>query len=175
MSTRQLRAPSIAGLEWGRIAKRLFVVPILFLSFSAHAFEWCGERELNILGLSAHFYETKYSTRRGWNELNFGLGLTCHLGGAGLWKDEAEVGVFRNSYRRTSVYAGYGVYYPLTPVLSAGFRAVVANGYPQKHGSGIQAGLMPALKVKLTESIALNISARPIVKPFFCANLGVKF
>jgi len=175
MSTSQLNAPSVAGHEWGRIARPLGLAWAVVFSCGAHAFEWCSEPELNIFGLSAHFYETKYSAKHGWNELNIGVGLTCHLDGVGRWNDEAELGVFRNSYRRTSYYAGYGIYYPLTPVISAGVRAVVASGYPQGSSSGLRLGIMPSVKVRLSESVTLNLSGRPVVKPFLCVHLGVKF
>lgn len=175
MGTNQLNALSIAGLARRRTAGLLCLASIVFLPCAANAFEWCREPELNIFGLSAHFYETRYSARRGWNELNPGVGVTCHLSGVGRWNDEAEAGVFRNSFRRTSLYIGYGLYYPLTLDVAAGVRAVIASGYPHKNSSGLQAGLMPAVKVKLDESITLNLSARPIYRPFVCVNLGIKF
>ncbi|NPC57306.1 hypothetical protein [Caenimonas soli] len=155
--------------------RQLCLAWILFLSFSAHASEWCREPELNIFGLSAHLYETKYSARHGWNEWNYGAGLTCHLGGVGRWNDEAEAGAFKNSYRRTSFYAGYGLYYPWTPEISGGIRAVLASGYREVNSSGLRVGIMPAVKVKLNESVTLNLLARPFYRPFFCAHVGIKF
>jgi hypothetical protein len=175
MDTNQLNALSIARLARGRTAGLLCLALIAFLPCAAHAFEWCREPELNIFGLSAHFYETKYSAKHGWNELNPGVGVACHLSGVGRWNDEVEAGVFRNSFRRTSFFAGYGLYYPLTLDVSAGVRAMIASGYPHKNSSGLRAGLMPTVKVKLNESVTLNLSARPIYRPFFCVHVGIRF
>lgn len=129
MSTFQLHASWIAALEWGPIARRLCLAPMFLLSFGAQASQWCREPELNVFGLSAHFYETRYSARRSWNEFNFGLGLTCQLGGVGRWHDEAEVGVFRNSFRRTSFYGGYGISCWPGPSTGPSSASIWASGF----------------------------------------------
>lgn len=158
------------------MAKRLFFVPLLFLSFGVHAAGWCDEPEFNINGLSKHFYETQYSAKHGWNNLNIGVGLTCHLSGVGRWNDEAEAGVFRNSYRKTSFYAAYGIYYPVTPRLSVGLRNIIASGYrTRQRSSEFRAGPLPTLKVKLNDSVTLKLSVAPVSNAFICASLGVNF
>ena len=146
------------------------------LSGSSHAGDWCTKREINLNGVSKHFYENSRSRANGWNELNTGLGFTCGLGGVGVWSDEIEAGFYSNSHFIHSVYAAYGVYYPLGPVLQAGFRLGGANGYETSSSrSGISIGPVPTLKVKVNETFTLNLSVIPKKNTFLFINLGIRF
>jgi hypothetical protein len=146
------------------------------LPVAAPAADWCERPELNINGLSKHFYDTERSRREGWREVNPGLGLTCHLGGVGRWSDEVEAGFFKNSHSVQSVYAGYGIYYPLSRHWSAGFRASVATGYREESPrTGLAAGILPTAKLKLGEAVTLNMSIAPKRNSVLLVNLGLAF
>lgn len=164
----------LSRLEPGHAAKSLFLCLTLFVSSGASASDWCDGSELNINGVSKHFYQTKYSTKHGWNELNVGVGLTCHLQGIERWNDEVEVGVYKNSHKDTSFYAGYGIYYPANPALSVGLKVVIASGY-RSHSHGYMVGVLPTVKIKLFDSVNLNLSIALQRKSFFFANLGFQF
>jgi hypothetical protein len=156
----------------------LLALTALLTSFSgaSQAVDWCLKKEFNINGISKHFYETKRSRANGWNELNSGLGLTCQLSGVGDWSDEIEAGFFSNSHFIHSVYAAYGIYYPLGPVLQAGFRLGGASGYKTAASpSGISIGPMPTLKVKVDETFTVNLSLIPRKNTFLFINLGIRF
>ena len=156
----------------------LMVLAALLTGFSgaSQAEDWCLQKEININGVSKHFYENSRSRANGWNELNAGLGFTCGLGGVGVWSDEIEAGFYSNSHFIHSVYAAYGIYYPLGTVLNAGFRIGGANGYETASSrSGISIGPVPTLKIKINEALTLNLSVIPKNNAFLFANLGVRF
>lgn len=136
---------------------------------------FCSAREININGLSKHFYETNYSRREGWNEVNAGLGFTCHLSGLGNWNDEFELGFFENSRRRTAGYVAYGAYYPVNTGISAGVRLIVTDGYTSKGRYGIIGGPLPTLKFKLNQNLTANVSFALGAKALVFANVGIRF
>ena len=104
------------------------------------------------------------------------LGLTCQLSGVGEWSDEIEAGFYSNSHFIHSVYAAYGIYYPLGPVLQAGFRLGGVSGYKTASSpSGISIGPMPTLKIKVNETFTLNLSLVPKKNSFLFVNLGIRF
>ena len=146
---------------------------LFVLQFNAYAEQFCTERELNLNGLSKHFYDIKYSKRNGWNERNYGIGFTCHLRGVGNWDDQLEVGVFKNSFRETSVYLAYGIYYPVNPAVSVGVRNFVASGY--RHIDKTMLGPLPTIKFRLNQVVTLNLSVAPRKDTFIAANIGFRF
>lgn len=149
---------------------------LLALPWQAQAFDGCRRIELNINGLSKHFYKTKRSERDGWNEVNYGLGLTCQLRGVGRWDDEVEAGYYSNSHFIQSNYIAYGLYYPLTDVISAGVRIGVVSGYKTVwEPSGISVGPVPTVKLKLSERYTLNLTLIPKDHAFLFVNLGIGF
>jgi hypothetical protein len=169
-----LAAPQL--LPWRK--RCLLALAALLTSFSgaSQSADWCLKKEVNINGISKHFYETKRSRASGWNELNSGLGLTCQLSGVGEWSDEIEAGFYSNSHFIHSVYAAYGIYYPLGHVLQVGFRLGGVSGYKTASSpSGISIGPMPTFKVKVNETFTLNLSLIPKKNSFLFVNLGIRF
>lgn len=155
------------------------VLGCFFVCCSWHAqADWCTQPELNLNGLSKHFDEASRPPSDERNEVNTGLGLTCQLKGLGGWRDEIEGGFYKNSHFKTSFYIAYGIYYPINSALFVGLRNAIITGYPSNDsdsGSGIVAGPLPTLKLELSRSVTLNVSAMPKRNAFILANLGFKF
>jgi len=147
-------------------------------SWAAQAADWCTQPELNLNGLSKHFDDANRPPGDERNEVNTGLGLTCQLKGLGGWRDEIEGGFYKNSHFKTSFYIAYGIYYPVNSALFVGLRNAIITGYPSNDsgsGSGIVAGPLPTLKLEVSRSVTLNVSAMPKRNSFILANLGIKF
>ena len=147
-------------------------------SWAAQAADWCTQPELNLNGLSKHFDDANRPPGDERNEVNTGLGLTCQLKGLGSWRDEVEGGFYKNSHFKTSFYISYGIYYPVNSALFVGLRNAIITGYPSGDsgsGSGVVAGPLPTLKLELSRSVTLNVSAMPKRNSFVLANLGFKF
>lgn len=145
-------------------------------SLNASAENFCLAREFNVNGVSKHFYDTRYSKREGWNEINGGLGLTCQLQSLGNWDAEIEVGFLENSHRKTSLYGAYGLYYPFNLMISGGLKLIVANGYTSNARThGIMGGPMPTVRLRINETVTVNVSVAPKANTFIFANLGIKF
>ena len=176
-TARSLRAPGRAGGQprWRHTVCGT-VVALAAWPAAAPAAGWCERPELNVNGLSRHFYETERSRREGWREFNPGLGLTCHLRGVGRWSDEVEAGFFKNSHSVQSVYLGYGIYHPLGAAVSVGLRASVATGYrDESPRTGLAAGILPTAKFQLSDRVMLNVSLAPKRNSVLLANLGLEF
>ena len=149
---------------------------LLFSNSGVLAEDFCRQPELNVNGLSKHFYESNYSRREGWNEVNSGLGVTCQLDDLGQWNREFEVGFLKNSHRKTSLYGAYGVYYTVNSVMSVGIRFMVASGYKSYvRTNGIIGGPLPTLKLHLGNAVTLNLSVAPKAKSFVFASVGLGF
>jgi len=156
--------------------KRVLSGLLLGLSWHAQAADWCAQPELNVNGLSKHFDDASSPQSDRRNEINTGLGLTCALKGIGSWRDEIEGGFYKNSHFTTSFYAAYGIYYPLSSVVSAGLRNFIATGYPtDTYKTGLVAGPLPTVKLELNSAISLNLSFIPKRNAIVFANLGYRF
>lgn len=159
------KEPSVACLVLG-----------LSLHAQSQAADWCAQPELNVNGLSKHFDDASSPQSDRRNEINTGLGLTCALKGMGRWRDEIEGGFYKNSHFTTSFYAAYGIYYPLSSVMSAGLRNIIATGYPtDTYKTGLVAGPLPTVKLELDSAISLNLSFIPKRNAIVFANLGYRF
>lgn len=169
------------GVHWTFFVTRSCVALALVISSynacaSTSPSELCTDQELNVNGASKHFYETRFSKREGWNEVNGGLGLTCHLTGLGRWNDEVELGFLENSHRRSTLYGAYGLYYPISGTVSTGVKLIVASGYKSYvQTNGIIGGPMPTIKFRLNKTVTLNFSIAPKANSFIFANLGFRF
>ncbi len=149
---------------------------VLGLSWHAQAADWCAQPALNVNGLSKHFNDANNPQNDKKNEINTGLGLTCTLKGIGSWRDEIEAGFYKNSHFATSFYAAYGIYYPLSSVVSAGLRNIIATGYPtDTDKTGLVAGPLPTVKLELNSAISLNLSFIPKRNAIVFVNLGYRF
>jgi hypothetical protein len=163
--------------------KKLLLISILgIFPFFAKA-EECKKIDLNVGGFSHHWTSfSQYSKKNGYNEDNYGLGLTCHLNGIGNFNDEIEVGFLKNSFSETAKYVAYGIYYPVNPTIELGLRNIIASGYEkaQTNIGGMVAGPMLAAKVHINETLTLNFSGVPSISinnqhtdGFIYVNLGI--
>jgi hypothetical protein len=164
--------------------KKLLLLILSIIPLTSNA-EICPQKELNIGGFSYHFDEsTNYAKKYGYNETNYTLGLTCKLNGLGMFNDDFEIGVVKNSFNENSFYVAYGIYYPINNSFSIGLRNIVATGYEEaKHNiDGVLGGPLLSMKIKINETLTLNFSGIPSFQNnnkkfdgFIYANLGIKF
>jgi hypothetical protein len=110
--------------------------------------------------VSAHHGEPNPAYAASYNEANWGLGARAQL--APAWS--AQAGAYRNSYRRTSVYA-LADWTPLAAgPLRAGLFGGVATGYPYNDGRATVAGGLVARAQGERLSIALRLVPRVSAK-----------
>jgi uncharacterized protein (UPF0264 family) len=80
----------------------------------------------------------------------------------------AMVGVYRNSYRRTTVYAGWTFYGPAVGPVSTSLSVAVATGYDNLAGVGaLRPMVLPSVSVALPVGVSVRYSAAPGKDGFF--------
>lgn len=164
--------------------KKFLLLSLLTISSSVYAEisdllneDFCKNKKLIINGFSTHFSKSSYyATKYGYNEKNYGLGFNCGLEKLEGLDTEIEIGIARNSYRSTAIYASYGLAYQLNDNFSFGAKMVVSSGYYYlKQNHGYQAGPMLYSRLYLTDKIGLNLSVLPVNKGFMLLSLVYKF
>lgn len=137
---------------------------VLLALFSANAFAQ-SSTHLVLHGLSSHSHPHPAIQ---WNERNWGVGVRHQF--SPDWGVQA--GAFRNSYRKTSVYA-LAQYTPLHigPVSAGGFFGP-ATQYPNHKVVGGALGIYQAEHVSIAVRITPRIGESPSVKTI---EAGIRF
>jgi hypothetical protein len=146
--------------------KHLFILAAL-LAGSAHA------DTVGVHLVSRHAtpnFERSWSdgtkTQVAYNNRNFGAYWAADSG--------ALVGAYRNSYSRTTVYAGWTWDAPRIGPVTPAVSAVLATGYDNMRGHGkLRPMLMPSLRAPLG-TVSVRWSVAPATKGGFFQHLSVE-
>jgi len=124
---------------------KYILVVLLMVTAQAHAKDlW-----LDVHMVSKHSSNTytREGVVREYNEINLGLGLTKEL--SHRWS--ARVGVYKNSYYKTSVYLGYAARHTIYKMKGVKVDAELflgaVSGYTRNSSTGIIPMGLPALSV----------------------------
>lgn len=112
--------------------KNIFLIIICSFFFSTNTFanDFCKDKEMIVHIKSHHFKAiTDYAKTIGYNENNFGLGLSCDINYLNSFNESVEFGTFYNSYREWAKYISYNLEYPINEHFSVGIKSGITTGY----------------------------------------------
>lgn len=126
---------------------KYLLAALLALCSAAHA---AGPTHLILHTVSAH-------TKPGYNNVNPGVGLRW----ADAQGDGPVAGVYHNSERNTSVYAGYAWSWHVAGPVSAELTVGGVGGYKR---AAVAPMLLPSVTYAITPKVAVRLSGAPPIR-----------
>lgn len=157
-----LRPPEISKqkMPFKNWLKALACIGLAAISFASGAeiFSIIESKPITELWLNPGFYSYHFQKNKGLNSSNFGLGGEYHYSTV----SSVTLGVFNNSNRQTSHYAGW--YWQPVGLGPVRFGAVVGamDGYPTMKDGGWFLATIPAVSVEYK-----NIGANLLITPSY--------